>query len=288
MKRAVPTPAEPTHRSRPPRCGPPAFFAARLSAHRERTGGYFELSFTYDEGPDLRAVVPGAFVMVRGPWDADPTGPRAFSILDAPEPGRVTILLKVYGRGTARLAALRPGAAVSLTAPLGRGFSATTAGGPRRLLVAGGVGLPPLHLLARRAAQAGLAGAVTMIYGGRDADDLVLVEPLLACGVEVVLATEDGSAGVRGRVTAPLAERLDAAAAARTPVEICACGPEGMLRAVRSLALARRVPAQLCLEANMACGFGACLGCAVPVYGPRPYRYCCTDGPVFDAREVRW
>ncbi|RMG96501.1 MAG: dihydroorotate dehydrogenase electron transfer subunit [Deltaproteobacteria bacterium] len=265
-----------------------AFFEGRLAERETLSGGYVRLVFAYAEGPDLRAVAPGRFVMVRGPWEEDPTGPRAFSILDAPASDRLEILLKVYGRGTRRLAAMPVGAPVTMTAPLGRGFDPTTADGPRRLLVAGGVGLPPLHLLARRAAAAGLSARIEFFYGGRNADDLVLVEPLCEAGIGVVLATEDGSRGVPGRVTVPLADRLARAARAGEAVEVCACGPEGMLRAVRSLALETGVPTQLCLEANMACGFGACLGCAVPVYGPRPYRYCCTDGPVFDAREVRW
>ena len=276
----APAPSRPSRDAR--------FFEGRLAARRDLGGGYVHLAFVHDGGPDLTQVAPGRFVMVRGPWDADPTGPRAFSILDAPAPDRVEILLKVYGRGTRRIAGMAEGTRVSLTAPLGRGFDPTTPDGPTRLLVAGGVGLPPLHLLARRSARAGLAGRVEFFYGGRGADDLVLVESLEAAGIAVTLATEDGSRGVRGRVTEPLAERLARARADGEMVEVCACGPEGMLRAVRGLALEFGVGAQLCLEANMACGFGACLGCAIPVHGPRPYRYCCTDGPVFDAREVRW
>ncbi len=71
-------------------------------------------------------------------------------------------------------------------------------------------------------------------------------------------------------------------------MEILACGPTPMLAAVRKLGLEAGVPTLLCLEERMACGFGECLGCAVPVYGPKPYQYCCTDGPVFDAKQVRW
>jgi dihydroorotate dehydrogenase electron transfer subunit len=157
-----------------------------------------------------------------------------------------------------------------------------------QLLVAGGVGLPPLHLQARRAAQAGLAHRVELFYGGRDAEDLVLLHDFERWGVRMHLATEDGSVGDTGFVTVPLARRLDTSAQDHEPVEILACGPTPMLRAVRRLGLARPVPTFLCLEEEMACGFGVCLGCAVPVYGAKPYEYCCTDGPVFDARRVRW
>jgi dihydroorotate dehydrogenase electron transfer subunit len=106
--------------------------------------------------------------------------------------------------------------------------------------------------------------------------------------VAVEVATEDGSAGVRGLVTDLLEQRLGRAREHAERVHVLACGPRPMLEAVRRIGLERGVDTELSLESEMACGFGACMGCAVPVYGARPYRYCCTDGPVFDAREVRW
>lgn len=270
---------------------PPAQFDARLEARRDLPGGYFILDLTAEDGaatPDLREMVPGQFVMLRGDWGRDLLNPRAFSLLHAPEAGRFSVMLKVYGRGTARLRDSSLGDRLRVTAPLGHGFEPATAGGPLQLLVAGGVGLPPLHLQARRAAAAGLADQVELLYGGRDASDLVLTEDLEAWGVPLHLATEDGSRGHHGRVTELLAPRIEAARTAGRAVQILSCGPTPMLRAVRTLALELGVPAALCLEEQMACGFGACLGCAVPVHGPKPYRYCCTDGPVFDATEVRW
>jgi dihydroorotate dehydrogenase electron transfer subunit len=155
-------------------------------------------------------------------------------------------------------------------------------------LVAGGVGLPPLHLQARVAATLGLAERLELFYGGRDADDLVMLDDFADWNVRATLATEDGSRGARGFVTVPLHERVRAARAGGEDVELLACGPTPMLAAVRRIGLEHRVPTWLCLEEEMACGYGVCLGCAVPVYGAKPYRYCCTDGPVFDAREVRW
>jgi dihydroorotate dehydrogenase electron transfer subunit len=185
------------------------------------------------------------------------------------------------------MAALRPGERMTVTGPLGTSASRRRILAVRDLLVAGGVGLPPLHLQARVAAAAGLAGKQELFYGGRDRHDLVMLEDFARVGRRRQLATEDGSLGVRGYVTAALAPRLVAANAHGERVRVLACGPTPMLHAVRSCA-ASTTDAFLCLEENMACGFGVCLGCAVPVHGPKPYRYCCTDGPVFPAEEVRW
>ncbi len=270
---------------------PPSQFAARVVENRSLRGGYFTLDFEIEGcapgGSPLAGVQPGQFVMLRGAWGRELLNPRAFSVLHADDDGRFGVLLKVYGWGTARMKALRPGDRMTVTGPLGRGFSAPGQG-TTQLLVAGGVGLPPLHLQARRAAERGTSDAVELLYGGRDRDDLVLLEDFERWRISTTLATEDGSLGARGFVTVALEERLARAAERAEVVEILACGPTPMLRAVREIGLARRVRTWLCLEEQMACGFGVCLGCAVPVYGPTPYRYCCTDGPVFDAREVRW
>lgn len=268
----------------------PTQFRARTVDTRALTGGYVVLTLQGPTAPaPLDGVVPGQFVMLRGDWGRDPINPRAFSVLDAHPDGRFAVLLKAYGRGTARLCALHPGEPVTVTGPLGQGtFPPPSPHGPVQLLVAGGVGLPPLHLQARRAAAAGHAARIELLYGGRDRDDLVLLSDFEAWGVRMHLATEDGSTGDPGFVTVPLERRLHAAAAHGEPVQILACGPTPMLRAVRSIGLSHRVPTFLCLEEEMACGFGVCLGCAVPVHGERPYAYCCTDGPVFEAGRVRW
>jgi dihydroorotate dehydrogenase electron transfer subunit len=255
------------------------------------SGGYFilELQTEPESMPaPLAEIVPGQFVMLRGEWGRELLNPRAFSVLQADARGRFAVLLKAYGRGTGRMKAMNPGDPMTVTGPLGRGFVPTTAHGPRQILVAGGVGLPPLHLQASVAARMGHAAQIELFYGGRNRDDLVLVEDFERWKITATYATEDGSFGARGFVTVPLAQRLERAARAHEPVEILACGPTPMLAAVRELGLRRGIRTWLCLEEEMACGFGVCLGCAVPVYGPKPYRYCCTDGPVFDAREVRW
>jgi len=264
-----------------------AYFGARVEERTSLGGGYFVLSLIADVPTPIAATVPGQFVMLRGEWGRDLLNPRAFSVFEVFDARRFSILAKVFGRGTARLAAAAPGDRITVTGPLGRGFTPPRKG-CTQLLVAGGIGLPPLHLQARRAVEAGTPSSVEMLYGGRTREDLILVEDLESWGVPHGLATDDGSVGIHGRVTRLLEERLDRAEAASEEVEILSCGPTPMLAAVRKIGLAREVQTYLCLEENMACGFGVCLGCAVPVHGPRPYQYCCTDGPVFDAKEVRW
>ena len=263
-----------------------AQFEARVTANTRLGGGYFTLELEADAPTPVAAARPGQFVMLRGAWGRDLLNPRAFSVLHAEGP-RLAILAKPYGLGTRRMHALRPGDPITVTGPLGVGFPDPDPA-IRDLLVAGGVGLPPLHLQARVAAGAGLGRQQELFYGGRDRSDLVMLDDFARWNITTRLATEDGSLGVRGRVTDALRPRLVEARAASERVRILSCGPTPMLAAVRHLGLEYGVETLLCLEENMACGFGVCLGCAVPVHGPKPYRYCCTDGPVFDAREVRW
>lgn len=264
-----------------------AQFQVEVAKNRALSGGYFVLELESEHANPVAEAKAGQFVMLRGEWGRDLLNGRAFSVLESIDSRRFCVMLKVFGRGTALLERSKPGDRITVTGPLGHGFP-SRAPGRKQLLVAGGVGLPPLHFHARVAAAMGEADRVEMFYGGRSADDLVLTEALEDWGVRSVLATEDGSRGVHGRVTEALVARLDQAAREGEDVELLSCGPTPMLRVVRELGLARGLDTYLCLEEMMACGFGVCLGCAVPVYGPKPYEYCCTDGPVFEAKEVRW
>jgi len=218
---------------------------------------------------------PGQFVMVRGEWGSDPILGRAFSLVRAGAGGE--ILARVVGRGTALLAAARVGDRLSVLGPLGSAF-APPAAGERCVLVAGGVGVAPLIYLAEQLAANG--PRPRFLYGARSAADLPLRERIAAVS-ELAITTEDGSAGERGLISAPL-ERLLADGA---PSRVYACGPEGMLAAVARIALAAGVPCAVALESPMACGMGTCKGCAVPA-ADGGYRYVCTDGPVFDAAEL--
>ncbi|HTM22264.1 MAG TPA: dihydroorotate dehydrogenase electron transfer subunit [Kofleriaceae bacterium] len=231
----------------------------------------------------LAGTLPGQFVMLAAEdWGTDPLLPRAFSLLAVRPDGTADVLVKTTGKASALLERARPGAGFYLLGPLGRPFAAP-AGGRTDWLVAGGVGLAPLFMQCEAARAAGLARQVTMFYGGRSAADLVMLDDIVATGAELVLASEDGSRGQRGYVTAAVERALDASPGARPT--LMACGPEPMLRAVAQLAHRRGLPAQLSLEGEMACGVGACLVCAVPCK-TKNWRYTCVDGPVFDLAEL--
>ncbi len=268
----------------------PAQFQVNVVSNRRLTGGYFVLELESEADNPVADAAPGQFVMLRGDWGRDLLNGRAFSVLQPIDGRRFTVMMKVFGRGTAKMQAMGAGETLTVTGPLGRGFPKPghDGAGRRQLLIAGGVGLPPLHFHARRAVADGAVASIELFYGGRRSEDLVLTGALDDWGVPTVLATEDGSRGEAGRVTVPLVRRIEEAAATGESVELLACGPTPMLEAVREIGLARDLPTYICLEEMMACGFGVCLGCAVPVYGDKPYKYCCTDGPVFEAREVRW
>jgi len=252
----------------------------------EATGGYRIVSALDRTGPDPAA---GQFYMLTAAGWGGPSGrpylPRAFSVAEAErgENGvRLDFLLEAVGPGTASLAALAPGDSLHLTGPLGRPFSQPAElapGAAGAILVGGGIGIAPLALLRRRLADRGVAQRV--LLGFRDRAHSGGLE-LFRCS-EVRTASEDGHTGHQGYVTDLLAVMLegdDAAGAA-----VYACGPPAMLEAVRVLCGDHGVAAELAMETPMACGFGSCFGCAVPVRGGGYIRLC-VDGPVVNAAEL--
>jgi len=258
------------------------YFDARIMENRRLGGGYFVLLM--DGCDSLAASRPGQFVMLRGDWGRDPLLPRAFSLLSVLPHGQAEILAKTVGVGTALLERSTPGTPMSILGPLGTSFPEPH---PEfvDLLVAGGVGLPPLYMQAEHAARRGLADHCEVLYGGRTSHDLVLLDEMRALGVSLHLATEDGSTGCHGRVTVALQSRIDQASVPRSKLRIMACGPNAMLWAVGRIAQQAGIECHLSLEEQMACGIGVCLGCAIPARS-RPFRYVCKDGPVFLASDV--
>ncbi len=219
-----------------------------------------------------RSARPGQFVMVqlRTPVPMLPR-PMSLAAIDG-RSGRVAMLYRVVGTGTELLAAASPGDQLRLLGPCGNGFSRPA--GPA-LLVAGGTGLAPLLPVARDAP----AGS-RLLYGAGTAAELVDAGALAGPGIGVELATDDGSAGRGGTV-------LDLLPAVVEPgTEVYACGPRPMLAALARWARANGLKIWVSLEERMACGVGACLGCAVLTVDG--YRRVCADGPVFAAEEVVW
>jgi dihydroorotate dehydrogenase electron transfer subunit len=230
-----------------------------------------------------RNARPGQFVHVRVPGIEPASLRRPFSIYDA-DGGTLVVLYKTVGRGTEHLARLVPGAAASVLGPLGNGFPEPDEGS-RPVLVAGGYGVAPLAFLARRLAPR----RGVLFAGGRTAADVLCLADFAALGWETHAATDDGSLGVRGLVTAALDPWLAAHAAA--PATFYACGPRPMLRAVGERARAAGRRAWLSVDKHMVCGVGACLACVQTLRradGTTWIGRVCRDGPVFEASEIVW
>ncbi|HST54893.1 MAG TPA: dihydroorotate dehydrogenase electron transfer subunit [Solirubrobacteraceae bacterium] len=229
--------------------------------------------------PDGPMPDPGQFAMLAAAerWgagaDERPFVPRAFSVARW-SGGEAHFLLEDVGPGTRRLCELRAGEQLWCLGPLGVGFTAPSPG-HRALLVGGGVGIAPLAIWQDRLLQDGATPRV--LLGFRDRAHAAGAALL----TDAAVATDDGSVGHHGFVTELLAAELDRG----EPVTVYACGPPSMLEAVRALCAARRTPAQLALEAGMACGYGACFGCAVPA-ADGGYLRVCVDGPVIDAARL--
>ena len=268
--------------------GTPAPFGRREAGvvATRRTGGYVVFSVRDADGPDPE---PGQFYMLSatgwGSAGGRPFLPRAFSYAAAEHDGRgvrLDFLVESVGPGTAILAGLAEGDTLQLTGPLGRSFSAPgelNPGASGAILVGGGIGIAPIATLRRDLSRRGVA-ARTLI-GFRDEAHSGGLE-LFECQ-EVGLAYEDGHAGHQGYVTDLLQVALagdDVASAA-----VYACGPPAMLEAVRAICQERGAPAELAMEAPMACGYGACFGCAVPLAGGG-YMRLCVDGPVVRADAI--
>lgn len=253
----------------------------------EVSGGYRVLAAIDPQGP-LPAA--GQFYMLAAAehWGGDgvrPFLPRAFSVAAAEASGdgvRLSFLLEDVGPGTRRLAALGTGEGLLLTGPLGRPFSLPRDLDPvaaGAILVGGGIGLAPLAIWRRALADLGIPERT--LLGFRDRAHAGGQE-LFRCS-EVRIASEDGHAGHRGYVT-DLLERMLAGDSASTAV-VYACGPPPMLEAVRVMCADHGVAAELAMESPMACGYGACFGCAVPL-AAGGYMRLCVDGPVVNAADV--
>lgn len=224
------------------------------------------------------SVRPGQFVHLRIETGADFILRRPFSV-HGTRGGAVEVLYQVLGRGTRELARKVPGDVMDAVGPLGHGWDIPE-GASHALLVGGGLGAAPLAMLADRLAECGIA--VTVALGAPCEERLMARERFERVARRVELATDDGTAGMRGFVTLA-SERL---IAEDRPDVVYVCGPEVMARAVAGQAAAAGVPCQVSLERLMGCGIGACFSCVVTTTDGR--KRACVDGPVFDAEEVCW
>lgn len=268
-------------------------FKSMVISNTEASPGYYRMRMTAPR--ELTTSRPGQFVMVKVRDAIDPLLRRPFGIFDlgssaaefgdGSEQTYLEMLYRVVGKGTAMLATFHHGDHLDILGPLGKGFEQ---GGPgeEKILVGGGVGLAPLYYLAKELVK---ESPVRLFIGGRTREDILCVTEFERLGVETYVATDDGTLGAAGLVTEVMERHLTEETRAKT---MFACGPMPMLKAVAEIARRNAIPCQVSLEAYMACGMGACLGCVVKGHDHedyRPdYRCVCKDGPVFDFRELQW
>jgi dihydroorotate dehydrogenase electron transfer subunit len=275
----------------------PIDVAADVIANRPLSADYNVLALA---APAIAAAsAPGQFVMIKAgagrlgsPGSHDPLLRRPFSVFEILRgadgtPTGLSILSKRIGPSTRLLYDARPGDIVACLGPLGRPF--TVVEPPTEAwMVAGGVGLAPFATLAESLRARGVRA--TLFYGARRSSELFYLDFFRALGVDLVLTTEDGSAGEHGRVIAPLDRRL-ALRPPEEPVMLYACGPEGMLAAAARTAMKYGRPCQVSVERIMGCGLGGCYSCVVPMRGDDGGAHhvrSCLAGPVLAAEQIVW
>lgn len=223
------------------------------------------------------AAHPGQFVMVRVVDSFDPLLRRPFSIHQKFTDGSIGLLFKAVGSGTEILARIDPGDFLNLIGPLGRGFDLALE--EPVCLIGGGMGIAPLHFLAR---QLVVTGQSFILLGARNRQEVALLaDEFQAMGYTVQVATDDGSMGHHGFIPELLDSVLPAVSRVYT------CGPFPMMKTIAEQCLRADVVCQVSLEAHMACGLGACLGCTVKAAQGK-YVHVCKQGPVFNSGEVGW
>lgn len=228
--------------------------------------------FTLDAGELAKAAQPGQFVHIQVPGK---TLRRPISVCDVDKQrDTLRMVFQIRGEGTEILSKLQVGDSMNLLAPLGHGYEIGDTD-KQVLLVGGGIGVPPLLYLAKQYAQ-----NATVVLGFRSREFVILEQDFQKIGCKVMVVTDDGSYGHHGLVT----DCFDGLAFE----EMFACGPLPMLKALASIAQKNGVPLQVSLEERMACGVGACLGCACKTkrQNGETYSHVCKDGPVFDYKKL--
>jgi dihydroorotate dehydrogenase electron transfer subunit len=258
---------------------------AEILANSLVAPGYYRMTLGCET--PFGAAQPGQFVMLSVGQGAIPLLRRPFSIHrmvpDASGRVKLEILYKVVGEGTGIMARLPVGGKMDILGPLGKGF--ILRGNYRRIYVAaGGIGAAPMVFLLETLRRTSRTAQCHVFLGGRSRVDLLCRERFEQLADKVHCTTDDGSEGAQCFLTSPLEE----ATRQQPPDVIMACGPMDMLRCVAGIADRLKVACQISIESAMACGMGACLGCAVQAAGADgTYRHVCKDGPVFDTQLLK-
>jgi dihydroorotate dehydrogenase electron transfer subunit len=267
----------------------PVDIAAEVIANRRLSADYNILSL---RAPEIaRDAEAGQFVMIKAGLGFDPLLRRPFSVFEILRDGEtitgLSLLNKRVGPSTSLVYAAQAGQRMPCLGPLGRPFSVVDPP-VDAWMVAGGVGLAPFVTLAETLTRRGVA--CTLFYGARRAEELFCLDIFVNLGVELVLATEDGSAGERGRVTAAI-ERRFSDRPRQAAVMTYACGPESMLAATAAITARHERPCQVSVERVMGCGLGGCYSCVVPMRsagGAFHHVRSCLTGPVLPADQIVW
>lgn len=229
--------------------------------------------------PEIAQIaVAGQFVHIR---TGSFTLRRPISICEINKnKGTIRIVFEIRGEGTSEIARLNKGDLIDMLAPLGHGFTVNT-DFEKVVLIGGGIGTPPMLPLAETYSEKAVA-----ISGFRNSSAVILQEDFRKTGAETILCTDDGSAGIHGFVTQPFSELVEQGGIDA----VYACGPMPMLKNIAVLCKEKNIYCEISLEERMACGIGACLGCACrTVRNDEEYfAHVCKDGPVFNAEEVLW
>ncbi len=248
--------------------------------NRQLQNDYYEVEF---HAPEIAAAAQaGQFVHVRIDHQFDRILRRPFSIHDVSADGGVCVVYKIVGTGTQNLARIAPGESCDLLGPLGKAYT-PSGKGVVPVLVAGGYGAAACYMLTRTSAEKGV-----LLLGARSKADVILADRYREAGYDVRIATDDGSLGMRGRVTG-LLEPLLRDYAGRE-LFFYGCGPHPMLLALARFMRARSLRGELSIDHLMCCGVGACFSCVVKLTADNAngwrYARACLDGPVFPAEDI--
>lgn len=250
---------------------------ARIIENFEVAPGYWQIIL---KAPAIaKSFSAGQFIQIKCSSNLNPLLPRPFSIYQGDrQKGTVTIVYKIVGQGTQQLATAKKGDFLNVLGPLGRGFELNK-NDKKIAIVAGGLGILPFFSLAKKS-----SAQLEIFWGAATKSHFFCKDDYCLKNVKKFhLATEDGSIGYQGIVTAALKNYLKKN---RSLDKILACGPVPMLKKIAQISRQFKIPAQVSLEALMACGFGVCMSCVVETKSG--YKKVCEDGPVFEAGEIIW
>ncbi|MDD5505140.1 MAG: dihydroorotate dehydrogenase electron transfer subunit [Candidatus Omnitrophica bacterium] len=255
----------------------------KIVSHNKLKNNYWYLEF--ESGLIAKNACPGQFVEVKVSDRMYPLLRRPLSIHSVNK-AKVKLIYEVIGPGTQILSKRNRGDFLDVIGPLGNGFKYSRitkkSDQEKTILVAGGMGVAPLVFLAEKIKL----NKPLVLIGARKKDQILCLPEFKTLGCKVIIATDDGSLGFKGKVTELLKEILSEAGQSNKPKNIYACGPHFMLKAVNGISCEHNIASQLSLETHMACGFGACLGCVVSTKSG--YKRVCKDGPVFSGKELTW